>query len=144
MLIYKAPGDFPTILKTTDRGPKRVPKSDLLDPPKKHSKIDVEIQEALKRLYISRSSTLEPSRKSCPKIRGVEKTEKSTFPNKMLQKFFRALQAHFAQTLRFSVFRQFSGRAGDPIGPRIGPVGPARGPDRTPPKQNIQMSQFAP
>ena len=116
MLIFKAPGDFSTFSKTADRAPKGGPKDAPLDPPKTHSKIDIEIQEALRRLYINCFGTPEPTRKSNSKIRGGRKGPKSRFSKKCPKFPFRTPRARFAQTLRFSVFRQLSARAGDPIG----------------------------
>ena len=139
MLIYIAPGDFLWIYKTADRGPKRVPKGTVSTPPKNNSKIETELPNALKRLYISCSGTSEPSRKFASEIRGGRSWPKLRFSKKCPRSDFEPLKVDIALGLWFSVFERFLGQVSDPVGPRIGSVGLARGPDRSQRIQNTQL-----
>ena len=144
MLIFKAPGDFSTFSKTADRAPKGGPKDAPLDPPKTHSKIDIEIQEALRRLYISCFGTPEPTRKSNSKIRGGRKGPKSRFSKNAQSSLFGPSERASLRPYDFQCFGNFRPERATPSGPRIGPLGSASGPDRRPPKQNGQMAKSAP
>ena len=82
MLIFKAPGDFCNFQRTRDRGPKRIEKRHPEDPPKTHSKMETEIQETPRPLYISYFGTSCRARKSTSKIRADRKTSKNEMPER--------------------------------------------------------------
>ena len=123
MLIFKAPGDFCNFRRRPDRGPKRVEKRHPEDPPKTHSKMETEIQETLRRLYIyiyklvwhplpSLKIDFENSggSKNCknPNARKGARCSKETAPGRN------------RQTLRFPIVSLLLGRADPPEGRQRG------------------------
>ena len=107
MLIFKAPGDFCNFQRTRDRGPKKVEKRHPEDPPKTHSKMETEIQETPRRLYISYFGTPCRARKSISKIRADRKTAKTQTPERRPDVQKKSAQAEIAKPCDFQWFRSF-------------------------------------